>query len=252
MNLIPDINSVSMGTVGDNGAMGASLTEIKHIKKNSVEMDFPELEETGLWDGKSDDPFEIIQNHPESLKSFKCVTTADFVANLILGNGTARDGGGVDYTTLSDTTKYKSVRLISNAFEGEEMYIDIPKASFRIRPIGSFTRAGDALLEIMFTVASPRDASDEPLKPVDIYPQAASGRVVTPIITVDGNDFTIASTTDAAVIKYTITGLDPAGTGGVSYTTTVTVTEDLLIRAYATKAGMLDSHYTQVVIDYSA
>ena len=252
MKVIVDTNSVAMGVCGASGTMGGSLTEIPYIKKESVEFDFPELEETGLYDGKSDDPFEVIQNHPEAMKSFKIFTTANFVDNLILGNSTARDGGGVDYAILSDTTKYRSVRIITNAHEGEEMYIDILKGSFKIRPTGTLTRKGDTILEIAISVASPRGDSDEALSPVKIYPQTASGRVVTPIITVDGNDFTIASTTDSAVIKYTITGLDPAGTGGVSYTTTVTVTESVKIRAYATKDGMIDSHYTQKDITYSA
>ena len=251
MNVIPDIYSVSIGACGDNGAMGSSLTELIYVKKGSVELDFPELEETGVWDGKSDDPFEIIRNHPETLKSIKFVTTANIVSNMQLAGGTARSGGGLDYTILSDTTNYKSVQLITNAFQGEQMYIDIRRGSLQIRPTGTFTRAGELLVEVMITVASPRDASDEPLVPVEIYAQAASGRVATPIISQDGNDVTITCSTDGATIKYTINGLDPAEYGA-TYSSAVTITGNVLVRAYATKDGVLDSHYAQAVAEYSA
>lgn len=252
MKVIPDINQILIGAIGDNGAMGASLTEMDFIKKDSVTLDFPELEKNPLYDGKSDDPFELIQNHPENLKTIKFNTNVDFVTQLQLGDWTARSGGGANAPILTDTTNYKSIRLISNAHEGEQTYIDVRKANLELRPTGSFTKKGDMILEGIISIVSPRDASNDPVVPVEWYPTAASGRVATPVISQDGNSVSATCSTDGATIYYTINGLDPLDTDyRTQYTTAVTITANVLFRAAAIKTGSLDSHYAQKVCEFT-
>lgn len=257
MNVIPNINSVLIGACGADGAMGSSLTELIYVKKDSVTIDFPEREKTGIYDGKSDDPFTIIRNAPETLKNMKFMTTRYALATLQL-DGWTSDSGNADAPILSETTNEKSVRFISNAFQGEVLYIDIPRADLEIRPTGTFTNKGELLFEVTVSVISPRDGSDEPLAPVSFDITAADGRVATPVISQDGNNITITCATSGATIVYTINGLNPlaldSGSAryGTEYSTTFAITGDCQVRAGAYKTDLLDSHLASLVAEYTA
>jgi hypothetical protein len=252
MDLFVDINQVLIGAIGDNGAMGSSLTEMDFVKKDGTELSFPELEENALYDGKSDDPFELIQNHPETLKQIKFYTHVDFETQLQLVGYGDRAVNGVEGPTLTPTTNYKSVRLITNAHDGKIWYIDIRKGNLTIRPTGKFTKKNELIFECIVSILSPRDASNDPVIPFEFYSAAASGRVATPTITQSGNDVSVACATDGATIYYTINGLDPLDADyGNEYSSAVTITGDVLFRAAASKSGSLDSYYAQKVCEYS-
>lgn len=57
----------------------------------------------------------------------------------------------------------------------------------------------------------------------------------------DKNKVTLACATDGATIKYTTDGSDPVESGS-TYSTAITVSAEMTIKAYATKSGMDDSH----------
>ena len=86
-------------------------------------------------------------------------------------------------------------------------------------------------------------------KAYGIYIYSQSGVVVAPAATISSNAVTLESTTTSAVIKYTTDGTNPkVSETAETYSAPVSITADTLFRAYASKAGMVDSAIT----DYAA
>lgn len=75
-----------------------------------------------------------------------------------------------------------------------------------------------------------------------IYVYAQSGVCVAPTASISGANVTLATTTAGAAIKYTIDGTNPKTSAtAVTYSAAVAITKDTKFRAYAEKAGMLNS-----------
>ena len=79
-----------------------------------------------------------------------------------------------------------------------------------------------------------------------VYVYAKSGVVEAPAGSVSTNKVTLTSTTGSAVIKYTTDGTNPKTSDTAKvYSAPVDITANTLFRAYASKAGMVDSGITE-------
>lgn len=246
------LESISIGACGADGVMGDTLVEVGHIKEESAMLEFPLPEITSITDEGELDPDMILvgKNGEKSLK----FSTRDIQNdNMILafgGSENASTGWDAPTTTY---IKEQSIQLKSKVINGTRRVYNIPRALMIASFNGLFTEKDPGTIDFNILVLTPRDVSDGALRPVYVDPENVSGKVADSIITQSAiNKFTITCATDGSAIKYSITGLDPTGDYGTVYSAEVTITEDVLVRAVATKAANDNSNIVSKIITYTA
>lgn len=246
------LESIKMGDCGADGAMGGSLTALGHFVQESAILTFPEPDKTEIIDEEADEPDLIILTR-SGAKNLVFGTRDMETASLIRAFGGSENVDGGWDAPVETFIKEQSVEIKTKVVNGRRKVIKIPKAAISASFDGKFTKKDPGVINYSIDVLTPRDGSDVALTPVHIDYENISGAVEDPVITQSAvNKFTIACGTAGSTIKYTITGLDPSGEYGQTYTTEVTITEDVLVRAVGTKAGMDNSNVVSKIITYSA
>ena len=245
------LESILIGACGADGVMGEDLVPIGHIVEESALLSFPLPTKTAITDEGALDP-DMILLSSGGMKKLNLSTRDMQNSNLILAFGGSENGsGGWDCPTDIYVAE-RSVQAKSKVYSGVRKVYNLPRILVTAAFNGGFKEKDPGTINLELLVLTPRDASDVALRPIYIDPENISGKVADPVITQSGlATFTIACSTDGSAIKYSITGLDPTGDYGTAYSAEVTITEDVLVRAVATKAENDNSNVVSKIITYA-
>jgi hypothetical protein len=152
------IDTIKIGDCGADGAMGASLTAINALIKESVVFSIDEPEIARLLVENTDEP-DIIAITKAGMKKVT-FSTRDFdVDTLAIFFGGSASGEVFSATVNSNTKIWQSVEITGQYVDGYKTVIDIPRALVYAKMNAPFTNAESGIIEVTCEVAVPVNGS---------------------------------------------------------------------------------------------
>jgi len=158
------IETVSLGDVGADGAMGGTLVAVGALVKESVIFEIEEPEIARIMVEGTDDP-DILAITQGGMKTLKFQTRDFDINNLVSFFGGAVSETIYSAPVNSNTKIWQSVEVIGNFVNGMQAKLSIPKALIYAKMTGGFTPGDSGIMEVTCEVGVPVNATGVALSP---------------------------------------------------------------------------------------
>jgi len=167
---ISGLDKIEMGACGADGAMGATLSELKIADESAImEIGEAEVKKFFLEGVDAPDIIKILGKNRLKELQFSVPEMSIDSFELFLGGATVT---GKWSASITDIEIYQSIKITTVVYAGFYYVIDIPRALI----IGKLTlplKKGEiGKFDVKAIIESPEDASNVPLSPYQITPTA--------------------------------------------------------------------------------
>jgi len=156
------LSSIAIGNYGATGLMGTTLTSITGILPDSATFAIPDPGDTKFFIEDGDYPDVTIANVSEPYIEFATVDMDPANFALAFGGTGAGTLFSASYTALD--IRERSIRAIGKDIAGNQVSIDVPRASLRGNTNLQFARSTEGSIGFRADVMLPTTSAEAPWK----------------------------------------------------------------------------------------